>query len=104
MSVVLFSTHCPRCNVLEKKLQQKNISYEEVNDVEIMKTTKKINTTHSVAQKLLKKPNGVINATIKEKEFIINNIQRVFTCANKDDTEVYWTLNLKPDETGSIKR
>ena len=36
MSVVLFSTHCPRCNVLEKKLQQKNISYEEVNDVDIM--------------------------------------------------------------------
>ena len=36
MSVVLYSTHCPRCNVLEKKLQQKNISYEEVNDVDIM--------------------------------------------------------------------
>ena len=36
MSVVLYSTHCPRCNVLEKKLQQKNISYEEVNDIEIM--------------------------------------------------------------------
>ena len=37
MKIVLFSTKCPRCNVLEKKLQQKNISYEEVNDVEIMK-------------------------------------------------------------------
>ena len=37
MSVVLYSTHCPRCCVLEKKLQQKNISYKEVNDVEIMK-------------------------------------------------------------------
>ena len=37
MKVVLYSTHCPRCCVLEKKLQQKNISYEEVNDVEIMK-------------------------------------------------------------------
>lgn len=37
MSVVLYSTHCPKCNVLEKKLQQKNIVYEEVNDVEIMK-------------------------------------------------------------------
>lgn len=37
MSVVLYSTHCPRCNVLEKKLQQKNISYEEVNDVKIMR-------------------------------------------------------------------
>ena len=69
-----------------------------------MKTTKNIITTHSLAQELLRKPNGFINATIKEKEFIINNIQRVFTCANKDDTEVYWTLNLKPDETGGIKR
>lgn len=37
MKITLFSTHCPKCNVLEKKLQQKNISYEEVNDVEIMK-------------------------------------------------------------------
>lgn len=37
MKVFLYSTHCPRCNVLEKKLQQKNISYEEINDVEIMK-------------------------------------------------------------------
>ena len=33
MKITLFSTHCPKCNVLEKKLQQKNISYEEVNDV-----------------------------------------------------------------------
>ena len=37
MEITLYSTHCPRCCVLEKKLQQKNISYEEVNDVEIMK-------------------------------------------------------------------
>ena len=37
MKVVLFSTKCPRCCVLEKKLQQKNISYEEVNDTDIMR-------------------------------------------------------------------
>lgn len=37
MTVVLYSTHCPKCSVLEKKLKQKNISYEEVNDIEIMK-------------------------------------------------------------------
>lgn len=37
MKVVLFSTHCPKCCVLEKKLQQKNISYEEVNDIDVMK-------------------------------------------------------------------
>lgn len=37
MKIVLYSTHCPRCSVLTKKLQQKNIIYEEVNDIEIMK-------------------------------------------------------------------
>ena len=36
MNVVLFSTHCPRCNVLEKKLQQKKIDYKEINDTAIM--------------------------------------------------------------------
>lgn len=37
MKIVLFSTKCPKCCVLEKKLQQKNISYEEVNDIDIMR-------------------------------------------------------------------
>ena len=37
MNVILYSTHCPKCCVLEKKLKQKNISYDEVNDIEIMK-------------------------------------------------------------------
>lgn len=36
MSIVLYSTHCPKCNVLEKKLKQKNIDYEEINDINIM--------------------------------------------------------------------
>jgi glutaredoxin len=35
--IVLWSTHCPRCKVLETKLKQKNIEYEEINDVEQMK-------------------------------------------------------------------
>lgn len=35
--VILYSTHCPRCKVLETKLKQKNIVYEECNDVEVMK-------------------------------------------------------------------
>ena len=37
MKITLYSTHCPKCNVLEKKLKTKNIVYEEINDVEIMK-------------------------------------------------------------------
>lgn len=36
MKVTLFSTHCPRCNVLSTKLQQKSIDYEEINDVDVM--------------------------------------------------------------------
>ena len=36
MNIVLHSTHCPRCNVLESKLKQKNISFEENNDVDLM--------------------------------------------------------------------
>lgn len=37
MQIILYSTHCPKCTVLEKKLKQKNITYEEVNDIELMK-------------------------------------------------------------------
>ena len=36
MNVVLYSTHCPKCKVLEAKLNQKGINYEENNDVELM--------------------------------------------------------------------
>ena len=36
MNVVMYSTHCPKCCVLEKKLKDKKIEYEEVNDIEIM--------------------------------------------------------------------
>ena len=36
MNIVLYSNNCPRCKVLESKLQQKNIVYEEVNDENIM--------------------------------------------------------------------
>lgn len=36
MNVILYSTHCPKCKVLETKLKQKNINYDEINDVKIM--------------------------------------------------------------------
>ena len=35
-NIILWSTHCPRCRVLEVKLKQKGIEYEEINDVEQM--------------------------------------------------------------------
>lgn len=36
MSIVLHSTHCPKCKVLESKLKQKNINFEENNNVDLM--------------------------------------------------------------------
>ena len=33
MSITLYTTHCPRCKVLEAKLGQKGISYNEVTNV-----------------------------------------------------------------------
>lgn len=34
--VILYSNHCPKCNILIKKLKDKNIEFEEVNDVDLM--------------------------------------------------------------------
>lgn len=32
--IILYTIHCPQCNVLEKKLQQKGIQFEVVEDRE----------------------------------------------------------------------
>ena len=34
--IILYSTKCPRCLIIEKKLKEKGIQYEENNDVEAM--------------------------------------------------------------------
>jgi glutaredoxin-related protein len=36
--VTLYSTHCPRCRVLETKLTQKNIEFNVVTDVNKMES------------------------------------------------------------------
>lgn len=36
MGITLYSTGCPRCTVLKKKLEQKNIQFEVINDVDKM--------------------------------------------------------------------
>ena len=36
MNIILYSTHCPRCCVLEKKLKEKNIQYTENNSIDEM--------------------------------------------------------------------
>lgn len=36
MEIVLYSTGCPKCRILETKLKQKNIKYDIVEDVDII--------------------------------------------------------------------
>lgn len=36
MDIILYSTHCPQCEILEDKLQTKNIQYTEITDVSLM--------------------------------------------------------------------
>lgn len=35
--IILYSTGCPKCKILIKKLTEKNVEYKEVTDVEKMK-------------------------------------------------------------------
>lgn len=34
--IILYSTGCPKCKILETKMSQKNINYEVNNDVDLM--------------------------------------------------------------------
>ena len=34
--MILYTTHCPKCNVLKKKLDSKNLQYVECTDTEVM--------------------------------------------------------------------
>lgn len=63
-----------------------------------------IGTTHSLARELLNKPDGFLVATDGDKEFVIDNIRKVSTHANADDSVLYWTLHLRECESGNIKR
>lgn len=36
MELILYTTHCPKCSVLEKKLNKKNLNYTEFTSVEEM--------------------------------------------------------------------
>lgn len=37
MIVTLYSTHCPQCVVLENMLKNKNVEYDTVTDIKIMR-------------------------------------------------------------------
>lgn len=38
MKVIMYTTHCPQCKVLEKMLNDKKIEYTQITDINIMKS------------------------------------------------------------------
>jgi len=39
----LYSTHCPKCKVLEKKLAEKNVEFELIDDIDkVIETANKL--------------------------------------------------------------
>lgn len=44
--IILHSTHCPKCKVVELKLKQKGIVYEENTDIEVMKSKGMMSAPH----------------------------------------------------------
>lgn len=35
--MILLTTHCPKCKILKKKLEEKDIAFVEVDNVEVIK-------------------------------------------------------------------
>lgn len=63
-----------------------------------------IGTSHALARELLNKPDSFLAATNGDKEFVIENIRKISTQANIDDSVSYWVLNLRECTNGNIKR
>lgn len=69
--ITLYTTHCPRCNTIEKKLALKGIEYEEVSDPEVIeaKGVKSIPTLEVDGTMYpFKEANDFINRYRKEAE------------------------------------
>lgn len=36
MKIILYTTGCPKCSILEKKLEKSEIEYEKITDINLM--------------------------------------------------------------------
>lgn len=85
MEVVLYTSHCPKCNIIEKKLTQKGINFTIVDDIdEVVKFGK----AHRIMSAPILKVNGAV--------FDFNNANAWVNDA-KIDTEV-----VKEEPRGTI--
>lgn len=66
--------------------------------------TNDLMTSHSLAKELLSKEDGFITASFGEEEYVIENLKRIHTHANTDDSVSHWTFTLRECGKGNIKR
>ena len=57
-----------------------------------------------LAKELLSKPDGFITVLKGEEEYVIDNLCRVATHANLDDSVMHWALEIINGGQGNIKR
>lgn len=39
MKIILYSTNCPKCKVLESKLKSRNIQFDVITDIDVIRKT-----------------------------------------------------------------
>ena len=57
-----------------------------------------------LARELLDRPDSFLVATFEDKECVVEDIRRISTCSNYDDTSMYLSLNVRVCNCGNIKR
>lgn len=65
--IILYSTNCPKCKVLKKKLEQKNIPFIENNNIEEMKEK------------------GIYEVPVLEKDEILFNFTEAINKINQNE-------------------
>ena len=71
MGIVLYSTGCPKCRVLETKLKAKGIGYAEINDVDVMEAK------------------GIMNLPMLEVDGQLKNFNEAMTWLNKASEQYF---------------
>ena len=57
MSIKLYTIDCPACNILEKKLNAKNLTYEAIRDADAVR---KIAVQHAITNAPILEVDGVV--------------------------------------------
>ncbi len=72
MELVLFTTHCPKCRVLESKMKAAGIEYRECTDTDEL--LKKYPEITAVPQLEVHDSNGVTLKDFREANDFLNNL------------------------------